>query len=89
MWSSLAGCINQRVKNVVPNDPDLSGETLDFCGTGYRQWRPAAREQQPQHCHKSLDRLEAARKNEVVKRAVVETMNTLFLTQTLKIEILE
>jgi hypothetical protein len=43
----LAGYINKRVKNAFPSDPDLSGETLDFCGTGYRRWRPAVREHQP------------------------------------------
>lgn len=60
MWSRLATYINERFKKVFPNDADLDSETLDFWGTGDRRWRLAALEQQPQHCHKTLDRLEAA-----------------------------
>ena len=87
--SRLAIYINERVKKVFPNDADLDSETLDFWGTGDRHWRLAAKEQQPQHCHKTLDRLEAARIDRVVTRAVVESMQTLLLTQTLQVEILE
>ncbi|CZR70178.1 uncharacterized protein PAC_20079 [Phialocephala subalpina] len=85
-WGSF---INERVKKVSPHDPDLDSETLDFWGAGERHWRLAAKEQQPQHCHRALDRLEAARSDGILTRAVVESMQTLLLTQTLRVEIME